>query len=153
MRFLVLTSLALLLLAVSPWAPAAPHFKDGEGKACKVRVEGEGYLRFVRDGRVVYAKEAALQAIDGKLCHSEGAPVIPTISVAAPFMVNLEGNVVAGGKSVGRLVLAHFPASASLRPDGPFLVAAERPRLAEPGEGDSGVIRSVGVATPGVTPA
>ena len=37
-----------------------------------LHVDGEGYLRFVREGRTVYAKEAMLTVTDGKLASVDG---------------------------------------------------------------------------------
>ena len=48
--------LNLVLLTVLAPAQAAPVW---------VRVEGDGYLRFIRDGRVLYAREAPLVVRDG----------------------------------------------------------------------------------------
>ena len=139
-RLLTLLSVALLLLALSPWA-----------RAEAVRVDGEGFLRFVRDGRVVYAKEAELVARDGRLCHRLGPAVIPSITVGSTFEIDLEGNVRSGGVVVGRLVLATFAVPVSKIEEG-FLVSPERPKLGNPGEGVIGVVRSTRTAISGPTP-
>jgi len=112
----------------------------------KVRVEGEGYLRFALDGRVVYAKQATLIVSEGHLRFGS-ADVLPAISVPSCEGVNvdLEGHVVAtisGSQvQVGQLVLATFPTGTTLLPTGDYLTASNRPTLGSPGEGLNGVIR------------
>jgi hypothetical protein len=102
----------------------------------KVRVDGEGYLRFAREGRVVYASSATLSVADGSLVGAEGATVMPSILVptdATAIAVDLEGNVSCkrgpDAFPLGRLVLAVFPKGIALRPSGAYLVAADRPTL------------------------
>lgn len=111
-----------------------------------VRVDGDGYLRLMRDGRVVYAKSATLTALpDGRLGTTAGDPVSPSITVpagATPLRVDLEGNVSAGAGPIGRLVLAIFPSTSALSEKNGVLLATDRPQLGNPGEGPNGVIRS-----------
>jgi hypothetical protein len=121
------------------------------GPTAKVSVDGEGYLRFVRDGRVVYARSATLSIADGKLSQEAGCPVAPTISVSgspAKIEVDLEGNVrgAYGGQTrlLGRLVLAVFAGAGPTPDTSGLMVASDRPTLANPGEGATGVIRSSG---------
>lgn len=113
-----------------------------------VRVDGDGYLRLLRDGRAVYAKSATLTVLaDGRLGTTSGDPVLPTLSVPAgtqTLTIDLEGNISAAGSSIGRLVLALFPASAALKEQGGILLATDRPKLGNPGEGTNGVIRTGG---------
>src|SRR5580698_6886080 len=81
----------------------------------KVHVDGAGYMRFIRDGRVVFAKAATFVSIEGQL-GSEGATVLPPISVPEGIQtlkVDLQGNVDAGSSHLGRLVLAIFPAGST----------------------------------------
>lgn len=120
------------------------------GPILKVRVDGDGYLRFIRDGRAVYAKEATLEIQDGKLTNAAGDGVLPTISVgpdAQDLASDLEGNLFVtyrGSKAkVGQLVLAQFPASESFRPEDVVLAADDRPHLGNPGDDTIGVIRVV----------
>ena len=117
----------------------------------KVTVDGDGYLRFAKDGRVVYAKSASLTVVDGRLSHESGVPVAPTITCGAnpsSIEVDLEGNVKAtlSGKPqlLGRLVLAVFTGTQPTADASTFLVASARPSLANPGEGVAGVIRMSG---------
>ncbi|MCC7434018.1 MAG: flagella basal body P-ring formation protein FlgA [Methanoregulaceae archaeon] len=114
-----------------------------------VSVEGDGYLRLLREGRAVYAKSATLTVLaDGRLGTTAGDPVLPTLSVPAgtqSLEIDLEGNVISVGASrapIGRLVLALFPAGASLQDRGGVLLAADRPKLGNPGEGSNGVTRT-----------
>lgn len=123
------------------------------GPTAQVSVDGDGYLRFSRDGRVVYAKEAMLGISEGRLCHQTGVPCAPTITVngmPTKLEVDLEGNVrgtYAGQpKLLGRLVLATFTGSSPSPDAGGLLIAADRPLLANPGEGAVGVIRMRGAS-------
>lgn len=116
-----------------------------------IRVDGEGYLRFVRDGRVVYAKQATLVVEAGKLCSKSGTPLIPTIQLPddiASLTIDLQGNVLVGKNAVGRLVLALFPNEGMLQTKGDFLVSVERPKLGSPGDDTCGVIRMLASAAP-----
>ena len=114
-----------------------------------VHVDGEGYLRFVRDGRTVYAKEASLTVIDGKLA-SEGGPVLnPRVQVPAnvtELKVGLSGNIVGVSSGVervlGQIVLAVFPEDVRLVVDNGFLVSSYRPVVTDPGAETAGVIRT-----------
>lgn len=115
----------------------------------KVRVDGEGYLRFARGGEVVYAKSAELTLSGGELASSAGPKVLPKIVVsgdASEIRVSLDGRVTcttgAGTVEVGQLVLAVF--GDDLRPvesDGFFKVFG-KPQLGDPGEGLFGVVRT-----------
>lgn len=115
--------------------------------AFHVRVDGEGYLRFVRDARVVYAKEANLEVIGGKLCSQSGYPLIPLVVVSdgvGVIKVDLQGTISAGGRPCGRIVLAIFGSGSAQQNSDGFLVSIDRPALGNPGEGTYGVIRQSG---------
>jgi hypothetical protein len=125
----------------------------------KVKVDGDGYLRFAREGRVVYAASATLTVTEGVLAGQGGATVLPSITVptdATALAVDLEGNVscktAKGQFALGRLVLALFSKTAILRPADGYLVAADRPQLGSPGDGTNGVIRIDAPATVPPTP-
>lgn len=107
----------------------------------QVTVDGEGYLRFAQDGRICYAKSADLVTTNGALGLSNGAKLMPAITVSgsASLAIDLEGNVTAGGRTLGRLVLAAF--RSAQQDSGTTFVATERPVLGNPGEGTFGVIR------------
>jgi hypothetical protein len=119
------------------------------GPMLKVRVDGEGYLRFIRDGRAVYAKETALQICNGKLADSAGDPVLPSIEVgnATDLASDLEGNIFVTSRSqrvkVGQLVLAMFPPTEAFRTQDVVLVADDRPKLGNPGDDAFGVVRVI----------
>jgi hypothetical protein len=111
-----------------------------------VRVDGEGYLRFIRDGRIVYATSATL-TVEGGLLGSKGLSLTPAVRVptsAVKLAVDLAGNIVAqapsGNNLCGRLVLAQFPAKPV--EDKGFLISTVRASIGSPGEGTFGVIRS-----------
>jgi hypothetical protein len=115
-----------------------------------VTVDGEGYLRFIREGRAVYAKSTRLVVTDGKLSDEDGDLVLPGIGIApdaTKLEVDLEGNVFAtiGGSKVreGQFVLALFSASSVLQPKDGILIANDRPHLGSPGDDTFGVIRAV----------
>lgn len=117
-----------------------------------IHVEGDGYLRLAKEGRVVYATSAKLTVEDGQL-STGGATFLPTIRVPSGcdgFDIDLDGNLTvksgAGKSVIGRIVLALFPANSSLVPDGDFLTASSRPRLGNPGDDTNGVIRVDGAA-------
>ena len=123
-----------------------------------VRVDGEGFFRFEKDGRAVYAKQAVLTVINGRLAHLKGAPVLPTISVpakASKLTIDLDGSVKTdlSPKEIGRLVLVKFPDDIRPVVSGDFLLAAEKVTLGNPGEGIFGVVRMPGAAKPAAKPA
>lgn len=122
--------------------------------AVSVEVEGPGYLRFVRGGHTVYAKQADLLVVDGVLATASGIPVTPTVTLAgSSFTIDPDGTVRASGREAGRLVLAVFPAGSELVSDGEFLIARDRARLIEPGFAQSGLIRTAQAEQPaGPTP-
>lgn len=111
-----------------------------------VRVDGEGHLRFVQDGKTVYTREATLVVNQGKLAAAEGPVVLPTITVPATtksLRVDLDGTVLNDtGKALGRLVLALFPADAPFTGTGKFKSTLKKPRLLSPGDETAGVIRA-----------
>lgn len=125
-----------------------------------VTVDGEGYLRFVREGRTVYAREADLTVVDGKLASPLGPVLNPRVQVPAEvteLTVDLSGVVFgesAGVKSeLGRIVLAMFPEDVRLVVDNGFLVSSYRPEVADPGVGLAGVVRTAAKSTVTVAPA
>jgi len=120
----------------------------------EIKVQGEGLLRFSRDGRIVYAKSSKLAVSGGRLSSPTGDPMMPTMSLpndTVKLEVTLEGAVTAvlpdrRKLSVGQIVLAQFANEAELAPEGSYLVARSRPKLVSPGEGTAGVIRLVASA-------
>ncbi len=125
--------LALVLSAFTTLAPVRVH------------VDGDGYMRFIRDGRVVYAKQATLTNVGGHL-GADGAKLLPAISFpnsVSSISIDLMGNIDAGSSHLGRLVLGIFPAGTSSSGIGSFLSFSDRATLTNPGEDTAGVIRTV----------
>jgi len=122
----------------------------GPAPIVNVRVDGDGYLRFVRDGKMVYAKTAKLTVIDGRIAHVSGAMLVPAINLpeGLTFTVNLEGLVESGSTPYGQMVLALFPSALAVVDKDGLSASTLRPTLGNPGEGANGVIRLVtGTAT------
>ncbi len=110
-----------------------------------IKVDGEGYLRFALEGRIVYSKTANLVSRDGRLSDSSGATVMPLFMLpegANSVQVGEDGTIsIQVGQSkrdIGRLTLAMFSASESLATQGAYLVARSRPKLEYPGEKGAG---------------
>lgn len=113
-------------------------------------VDGEGYLRLVRDGRVVYAKSVRLAVIAGKLGSEKGPTFLPSIPFngnVGELQVSMQGDVSFQGLPIGRLVLATFAGSTPQK-EQDFYVAADRPTLGQPGDGLLGVLRLGGDEKP-----
>lgn len=115
-----------------------------------VRVEGEGYLRFMQDGRHVFAKSCSLVVAGGRLQASDGPAVLPTVAVPGSptgLKVRLDGTLTGiyaeGDRELGRLVLADFPADVRPVPAGGYYLCYGKPELGNPGEGAYGVIQAV----------
>lgn len=135
MRYL----LALLVLALA--LPCA---------ALRVRVEGTGYLTFLRDARAVFAREADLVVRDGALAHAAGPEVLPRIAVGAGALrIEPDGRVFAGASLAGRLRVTVFPAGTEPQVSGPFVAFSVRGRSVLAGEDGAGTIVS-GAAAPTV---
>lgn len=108
-----------------------------------LNVDGEGYMRLVRDGRVVYAKSVRLAVVAGKLGSEKGPTFLPSIPFngnVGELQVSLQGDVSYQGLPIGRLVLASFTGSTPQK-EQEFYVAADRPTLSQPGDGLLGVLR------------
>lgn len=121
--------------------------------AVDVRVEGPGLLRFIREGRTVYAKQARLSVVGGRLSGPEGATTLPGIAVGATpdaFVIRSDGSVVGQygthERTLGRLSLAMFGDERALTRSGGFLIASSRPRTAWPGTLGAGELASAGMA-------
>lgn len=126
----------LFILAVGQVASAQ--------SALDVRVEGAGYLRFMREGRMVFAKQARLVSMSGCLCDQSGAKLVPSIAAATSVgvSIDLEGNVMLIGQQLGRIVLALLPESSLVSTSSGFFQSSGRPTLGNPGEGENGVVRT-----------
>lgn len=117
-----------------------------------LRVEGDGYLRFAYQGRLVFAKSASLTSRNGILTTSDGAKLWPKIVVpegATKLDVSIEGQIRAavGDYTVplGQVVIALFKENAALTPMGKYFESKVRPSIANPGDGLAGVIRTKAV--------
>lgn len=139
---------SLLLLAMS-----------ADGPKVRVSVQGDGCLRFERDGRAVFARSATLVVRGGRLVHEKGAPLMPSISVPGePTAVQISPQGVVNGiyptgpRPLGSLVLAKFADDIRLIVSGDYLVAADRPQLGAAGQGGFGVIASDAPVVPPQAP-
>lgn len=117
----------------------------------QVRVDGEGFLRFVRDGRTVYAREVKVTVAKGVVVSEDGLPIVPRIQAqGSPDELRFEsdGRIYARYQGIERLLgktlLAVFPGD--VRPvevDG-WLVSSARPTTGQPGSAGFGAIMTVG---------
>lgn len=117
----------------------------GPATTVSIHVDGDGYLRFVRDARVVYAREAKLSVQRGLLCQEAGLPLLPNIRIAdpsAPITVGPDGTVKVSGAPVGRLVLGLFAEGTVGREDKGVLVFEMKASIGYPGDELNGVIAS-----------
>jgi len=114
-----------------------------QARAQTIRVDGEGYLRLVLNGQVVYSRSVKVARINGRLGAEGGAVFLPAIecpSAPSSLKIDLNGTVWCSGQAIGKLVLAQFKTSLPVA-DGTYLVSSTRPDLTDPGEGTAGVIR------------
>jgi hypothetical protein len=131
---------------------AAAVFAASADASQTVAVEGEGYMRFTRDGRAVYAKSATLEIQGGELREKGGVSFLPAVRLPAAaqgFSVDEHGWVLArtpsGESRVARLLLARF-ASGVLEPSGSFLLARDRAILGYAGAETFGTFTVSGAA-------
>lgn len=92
-----------------------------------IAVDGDGQLRFLKGGALVYARKASLRSTGGILVNEAGLPLSPKVAVKGAFSVSLDGTITAGGNAIGRIVLAK--------------IVGGKATLLNPGEGSAGVIR------------
>lgn len=116
-----------------------------------VRVDGEGYIRLMAEGRHVFAKQCSLVVKGGRLAASDGPALMPTIPVPGDptgLKIGLDGTVTAfyptGDRTLGRIVLGDFPADVRPVKAGNYFVCYGKPDLGNPGEGTFGVVRTEG---------
>lgn len=120
----------------------------------KVHVEGEGLIRLAKDGQVVYASSATFVVSDHRVVEVGGAEPLPAIKIEGDaFTIDLEGNVLSGGTSAGRLVLGFLPVGSAITSVGNYQISSTRAKLGNPGEGTNGVIRVDGPARTVVQPS
>lgn len=109
----------------------------------KARVDGEGYIRLAKDGQVVFASQAEFTVRDHRLVEVGGAEPLPQIRADGEnISIALDGTISVNGCAAGRLVIGLFPKGASLQRIGTYWITDSRAKLANPGEGTCGVIRS-----------
>lgn len=105
-----------------------------------VEVRGAGYLRFAREGRITYSRQAIFSVKKGQLV-ADGMTVLPHIEIpgnAESFYVDGEGVVwykKGSEKAVaGRIALAVFSSEGKVAQTGAYCVSSEIPKLFWPGE-------------------
>ena len=115
----------------------------------RLMVDGEGYLRLAKGGKIVYARSATLRPVQNIMTTSDGAVLWPRMVLpkgAQEFEVNLEGHVFAttpkGRLRVGQVVLAQFPKGMEPKKKvGAYLTGIQKPSLVNPGDDLAGVVR------------
>ncbi len=126
----------------------------GKPLSAQIKVDGDGYLRFVVGQKVVYSRTATLVVSKGKIADIKGAMLLPGVLVPgkpAGIHVDLAGTIWGeyGGtdKSLGRIVLAAFGPTVKLIPSGGYLATGIKSSIGNPGEGILGVIRQLAAET------
>lgn len=101
-----------------------------------VRVDGGAYLRFLREGRVVYGRTAKLSVLEGRLAHEKGYRLIPEILIpknATGIEISEDGTVRSQVASQwiisGRLVVAKFASAEPVPESDGIAIASDRPTL------------------------
>ena len=115
-----------------------------------IKVDGEGYFRFVLGNKVAYARQVRLIVSNGKLSAADGSSLLPSVLVpeqATKLSVSLDGKIsgtiFGREKQLGSIVLAMFTGMPSFKPVGLLSLSATKATVAAPGEGLAGVIRPI----------
>lgn len=115
--------------------------------AVHVRVDGDGFLRFARNGQLVFTNEADLMVKNHYVVATGGEVLMPQVKVpneVTRLSVTMEGQIKAvspnGLQDLGQIVLCLLPAGIS---HSGFFTASSKGRLSNPGDGLAGVIRTV----------
>lgn len=102
-------------------------------------VEGEGYLRFESDNKIVYARTASLAVDNGYLVNERGMRITPPVRIAGEdWRITADGRVVCSGRTISEIVLAKF--ARPLQGTGPIYLSTDNPKLGEPGANGFGRI-------------
>ncbi len=114
------------------------------GDPLSVRVDGEGYLRFIKGSTVVYSTTAKLSIKGGLVVNQDSLPVIPKINAGdmGDLLVEIDGTVIVSGRYAGRLVLSNFTEETAFKKTGSYLTTNAAGVAGNPGEGIFGVIRT-----------
>ena len=95
------------------------------GRSLDVAVEGPGYLEVRRgNGSIGLTRNGSLQVdATGRVTDQTGQPLVPPVTVPkgvdpATLKIASDGQVTAGGRSIGRLALVDVPAPQQLLADG-----------------------------------
>ena len=115
-----------------------------------IKVDGEGYFRFVLGNKVAYARQVRLIVSNGKLSAADGSSLLPSVFIpeqATKLSVSLDGKIsgtiFGREKQLGSRVLAMFTGMPSFKPVGLLSLSATKATVAAPGEGLAGVIRPI----------
>jgi len=115
-----------------------------------IKVDGEGYFRFVLGNKVAYARQVRLIVSNGKLSAADGSSLLPSVLVpeqATKLSVSLDGKIsgtiFGREKQLGSIVLAMFTGMPSFKPVGLLSLSATKATVVAPGEGLAGVIRPI----------
>ena len=115
-----------------------------------IKVDGDGYFRFVLGNKVAYARQVRLIVSNGKLSAADGSSLLPSVLVpeqATKLSVSLDGKIsgtiFGREKQLGSIVLAMFTGMPSFKPVGLLSLSATKATVAAPGEGLAGVIRPI----------
>ena len=113
-----------------------------------IKVDGEGYFRFVLGNKVAYARQVRLIVSNGKLSAADGSSLLPSVLVpeqATKLSVSLDGKIsgtiFGREKQLGSIVLAMFTGMPSFKPVGLLSLSATKATVAAPGEGLVGAAR------------
>lgn len=116
----------------------------------RVSVEGDGFLRFAKDGHALYSTSAPLTIVNGWLSNANGAPLVPTLRIpdgTRRVEITSEGEVFAETSAfrarVGHISLAVFRGDSGLTPYGSFLVSSSNPELVPAGRDGAGSISTL----------
>jgi hypothetical protein len=115
-----------------------------------VKIEGEGYVRFSRDGRAVFSRDFTLTVADGKLATIHGLNTVPTVQIGtgiSNLRISKVGELFAtypsGETKVGTLVVGVFAPTSALTLTDNYFVATDRPTYSPAGENGAGVFVTV----------